>query len=119
MLSEADLRIRTEALNAVSEYITLQASRCVTHTQIADTDLIMEFIGNALAQDVPYQLQTASRPFRFAFDANEKQAIEQSLGKCLFDLTNLMLELESREQLVLDSIQFLFSLITFYPDVQS
>lgn len=100
MLSEVDLRIRTEAINAMNEYIMCQSLRHVKQDQIGDRDVIIEFIGAALIQDVPYPLKTTNQSSRFLFEMDEKQAIEQALGKCLFDLTNLMFELGSREQLV-------------------
>lgn len=100
MLSEVDLRIRTEAINALNEYILCQSIRYVKQDRIADKDVIIEFIGGALVQDVPFLLKTANQSARFILEMAEKQAIEQAMGKCLFDLTNLMFELGSREQLV-------------------
>lgn len=100
MLSDANVRLRTEAINAVGDYITMPLLRNPQQKPIADTDIIMEFIGNVMVQDVPYQFQAANQPVQFTLGTSERHAVERALGKCLFDLTNLLFELESCEQLV-------------------
>lgn len=100
MLGDADIRVRTEAINAISDQIALPLLRYTQQKPIADKDLIMEFIGNVAIQDVPYQFLASTQLINSTLDANERQAVEQTLGNCLFDLTNLLFVLESREQLV-------------------
>lgn len=100
MLSDANVRVRTEAINAVGDHIAMPLLRHPQQKPIADTDIIMEFIGNVMVQDVPYQFQAANQPMKFTLEPGERHAVERALGKCLFDLTNLLFELESCEQLV-------------------
>lgn len=99
MLNDADPRIRNEAINALCEFNFLKSLRCQKNEKYSNKHVIIEFISDILSQEVPYSLKPSNEMF-ISLDSQNNQQIERYLGKCLFDLTNMLLELESKEQLV-------------------
>lgn len=107
MLNDADPRIRNEAINALCEFNFLKSLRCQKNEKYSNKHVIIEFISDILSQEVPYPLQPSNEMFISLDNSQNNQQIERYLGKCLFDLTNMLLELESKEQLVNSIIVYL------------
>lgn len=103
MLRDSDARIRNEAASAMLEFNISQLKR--TNNGLK---LIAEFTAEILSNEVPFSLESPLDPLHgcqsmLNATQNDGRPINRVLGKYLFDLTNMMFDLKSSEQLVSDS----------------
>lgn len=103
MLRDGDARIRNEAASAMLEFNISQLKR--TNNGL---NLIAEFTAEILSNEVPFSLECPLDPLHGCQSMvnatqNDGRPIKRVLGKYLFDLTNMMFDLKSSEQLVSDS----------------
>lgn len=100
MLKDSDARIRNEAANAL-----LILNCCQLKHPNKGINLMAEFTAEILANEVPFSLNNPVEPlhgFHFASDSNDQRKVKRVLGKYLFDLSNMLFDLKSTEQLVND-----------------
>lgn len=100
MLKDSDARVRNEAANAMLEFAISQ----LKHTNDR-MNLIAEFTAEILSNEIPFSLDIPINSLhgsKFSLNSTQNvgRPIQKVLGKCLFDLTNMIFELKSSEQLV-------------------
>lgn len=100
MLKDSDARIRNEAANAILEFNRLQLVGISN-----EIDSITVFAAEILSNEVPFSLNHPLEPLhgcQFGFNCTETdgQLIKRVLGTHLFDVTNMLFDLKSNEQLV-------------------
>lgn len=107
MLKDSDVRIRSEAANAILDFNTLQAQRLNKQTNmcVKSSTILAELVAETLLNEVPFSIDSSagcSDGFHRAFDLSnsDSQQMGTILGKHLFDITNILFDLKSNEQLV-------------------
>lgn len=106
MLSDSDARIRNEAASALLEFNISQLMRINGGIRICPKiHLMSEFIAEILSNEIPFSMDNPSEPLAgfqldlYGIKENNRQ-IKQVLGIYLFDLTNMLFDLKSSENLV-------------------
>lgn len=94
MLGDVDARIRTEAIKAICD-LNVSHSLRNEHSSM-DRSLVSEFLLENISIEIPYLLNHQTIKKRIENNGQMKR----NLGKCLFDLTNMLLDMESKECLV-------------------
>lgn len=100
MLKDSDARIRNEAANAMLEFNISQLKR--TNERVRP---ISEFTAEILSDEIPFSLDNSMETFigskiQCNSTQDSNRPIRRVLGKYLFDLTNMIFDLKSSEQLV-------------------
>lgn len=106
MLCDSDARIRNEAAAAILEFNKFQVihSSKATH-KYSGNHLTIEFMAETLSTEVPflsdnyYGTLTGYHPSTYNEEIDSRE-MKRMLGKHLFDLTNMLFDLKSNEQLV-------------------
>lgn len=113
MLSDSDARIRNEAATAILQFNTFQITQGSKH-KYSDNHLQAEFVAETLSTEVPFLPDSSygsSTGFQLsAFEGCDIPRMKRVLGKHLFDLTNMLFDLKSNEQLVRTFTNNLFQL---------
>lgn len=106
MLGDSDARIRNEAASAIFEFDTSQCMRKsnVTHKYFGNY-LTIEFMADTLSNEVPFALDNPCgilTGFQLGLcgEKTNNRQVKRLMGKHLFDLTNILFDLKSNEQLV-------------------
>lgn len=106
MLRDSDARIRNEAAAAIIEFNTLQSTKKsnLTH-KYSGNHLIVEFVADTLSNEIPFSLDNPSGILNgyqpgLCDEENANRHMKRVLGKHLFDVTNMLFDLKSSEQLV-------------------
>lgn len=106
MLKDSDARIRNEAAAAIIEFNTLQSNQKsnLTH-KYSGNHLIVEFVADTLSNEIPFSLDNPSGILNgyqpgLCDEENANRHMKRVLGKHLFDVTNMLFDLKSSEQLV-------------------
>lgn len=106
MLKDFDPRVRNEAANAILEFNLLQtASSNNKSTLCTKSTIVTEFVAGILSNEVPFAIGNpvgclAGFQPSFYLDNNCNRQTMRILGKHLFDITNMLFDLKSNEQLV-------------------
>lgn len=112
MLRDGDARIRNEAATAMLEFNSSQ----LKHTNHG-INLMAEFTAEILSNEIPFSLDSplellhGCHQLMLNSTQNDERPIKRMLGKYLFELTNMMFDLKSTEQLVRETHDF-FRLIS-------
>lgn len=104
MLKDSDARVRNEAANAINEFNVLQGTHKNKRPKLfSKNNLVTEFVAETLSNDVPFSIDNLSgHGFQPTIHLNSCNELEMKkvLGKHLFDITNMLFDLKSSEQLV-------------------
>lgn len=106
MLADSDARIRNEAAAAILEFNTLQSvQRSNVIHQHSRNYLTIEFVADTLSNEIPISLDNqcgilAGFQAALCDERADSRRVKRVLGKHLFDLTNMLFDLKSTEQLV-------------------
>lgn len=106
MLGDSDARIRNEAAIAILEFNTLQSlQRSNVRHKNSKNYLTIEFIADTLSDEVPISLDNqhgilAGFQDMMCDEHTDNRRMKKVLGKHLFDLTNMLFDFKSTEQLV-------------------
>lgn len=99
MLKDGDARIRNEAANALLIFNLSQ----LKHPN-KGINFMAEFTAEILLNEVPFSIENSCEPlhgFQFAPNSYDRRKVKRVLGKYLFDLSNMLFNLKSTEQLVM------------------
>lgn len=97
MLSDADQRIRTEAINALCDFNLLQIQRIKYNSSPEIClELVTEFISKILSHELKCDLTKSS----LSPITEQSVPAKRHFGHSLFNLTNMLLNLESNERQV-------------------
>lgn len=121
LLNESDQRTRNAAATSINKYIQSKSNiktkeRLSTGKQYC---LINNFIDECVFKDLPSPLHHI-QTFLCQPNVEERMAQEKTLGQCLYVLSNMLLELNSKDQQfgVIKAVVELidaFNPVTFYP----
>lgn len=107
MLKDSDARVRNEAANSILEFNMLQAFHPNHRIELySKSYMVTEFVAETLSNEVPFSMDNPSGCLNgfqpgFGFDDNQDNAqMKRVLGRHLFDITNMLFDLKSNEQLV-------------------
>lgn len=111
MLKDSDGRIRNEAAIAIFELNTLQLTRKYNAmNKYSGNHLAVEFLNETLSIEIPFSLEnsagalTGFQPALCRKDIDRRQ-LRRMMGKHLFDLTNMLFDLKTTEQLVWNGLK--------------
>lgn len=106
MLKDTDHRIRNGAADAICDHIKILRT-----TNLIEIDkehsyrhLLNDLISERIFMELPFPLYQLGDHL---VDDNMKMMNEQNLCECLFTLSNMLLELECKEQQVMSSVNYL------------
>lgn len=92
MLKDEDPRIRNEAIKTICDV-------AIKHfPELSHNHLTSEFMLSKASMEIPYLLDNQRNWYRNGIENNDQS--RKNLGMCLFHLTNVLLEMQSKEQLV-------------------
>lgn len=97
MLKDNDFRVRNNAANALCEYVSRKTTpkRALNRKFSAKDELIIKYVSERIFASLPQPLCGALQPTK-----NDETAINGVLGGILYKLTNLLLELDNKDQQV-------------------
>lgn len=116
LLGESDPRTRNASAASIPKYIQVKSG---IRTGKNANDLIDDFIDECIFKNLPAPLNFI-RTFLMHSISEEQIIQEQNLGRCLYVLSNMLLELNSKHQQfgIIKAIMELinaFNPVTFYP----
>lgn len=106
MLKDFDPRVRNEAANAILEFNLLQTACSNNKSKLCSkSTMVTELVAETLSNEVPFAIDSPAgclvgfQP-SFYLDNDCNRQTMRILGKHLFDITNMLFDLKSNEQLV-------------------
>lgn len=115
MLGNADQRIRNEAINALCDFCELQVQRVEYNAGLnANQQLITEFISEFLSQELPYPLYNLVNDPKVPVGDSNFVKVKRNIGKFFFNITNILMDLESNDRQVNVQVFFLIIMMLIY-----
>lgn len=98
MLKDEDPRIRNEAIKTICDLAIQHVPKLCQIKYSLGNHLTSEFMLSIASVEIPYLLDNQRDWYLNGIENNDQS--RKNLGKCLFHLTNMLLEMQSKEQLV-------------------
>lgn len=98
MLKDEDPRIRNEAIKTICDLAIKHFPELSQNKYSMTNHLTSEFMLSIVSMEIPYLLDNQRDWYRNGIENNDQS--RKNLGMCLFHLTNMLLEMQSKEQLV-------------------
>lgn len=99
MLKDNDFRVRNNAASALCEYVSRKTTpkRTMNRKFSAKDELLIKYVSDRVFKSLPEPLCNAKALLP---TSNQEKAINAVLGGILYKLTNLLLELDNKDQQV-------------------
>lgn len=99
MLKDNDFRVRNNAASALCEYVSRKTTpkRALKRQFSAKDDVLIKYVSDRVFKSLPEPLCNAKA---LVPTKNQEKAINAVLGGILYKLTNLLLELDNKDQQV-------------------
>lgn len=98
MLKDEDPRIRNEAIKTICNLTIKHFPKLRHYKYTMANHLTSEFMLSIVSGEIPYLLDNQRDWYINGIENNDQS--RNNLGMCLFNLTNMLFEMQSKEQLV-------------------